>query len=308
MPPKVSVNICCYNSEKFIKETIESVEAQTFNDYEVIIIDDGSKDRTGEIVKSIKDPRMKYYYQDNKGLSVSRNRAIELSNGEFIAFLDHDDLWEKDKLEKQIALFKSKPDLGLVYSDCYVYNMKNKKKIKYSDLVKFHRGKVIDELFYEDFMPLLMIMIKKEIIKEIGGFNENLQIAEDYDFLVRLAEKYEVDYVPEPLGTYLMHEANSMRKKIRLFEEEIEVLSKYRDKFKNIKDKLFTKQLLKKHQEIVFMHIYENRSNEARNILNKMTGFSSTNLLLRAFTYIPNWISKIVFDQVIKVKINSVFE
>jgi len=300
MPAKVSVNICCYNPEKFIRNTIQSVLDQTFQDFEIIIIDDGSKDRTGEIIKSINDPRIKYYYQENQGLSPSRNRAMELSSGEYIAFLDHDDLWEKDKLEKQMALFESNPDLGLVYSDCYVYNLKNKKKIKYSDLVKFHRGKVIDGLFYEDFMPLLMIMVKKEIIKEIGGFDENFQIAEDYDFLVRLADKYEVDYVPESLGTYLIHEGNNIRKKLILFSEEINIMNKYRARFKEIKEGEFKKRVGKLNQEIVFMDIYEGKYKEARQIMGKS--------ILYLFTCLPKWTSKMIFGIIIRVMVNSIFE
>ena len=103
--PKISVNIPCYNSAAFIRETLESVLNQTYRDFEVIVMDDGSGDETGKIVKSFSDSRVKYFYKNNEGLSETRNKGIAASSGEYIAFIDHDDLWLPEKLEKQMELF-----------------------------------------------------------------------------------------------------------------------------------------------------------------------------------------------------------
>jgi len=228
MPPKVSVNICCYNSEKFIKETIESVLAQTFNDYEAIIIDDGSKDRTGEIIKSFNDPRIKYYYQENRGLSASRNRAIELSQGEYIALLDHDDIWYPNKLEKQMRLFNENPEIGLVFSNCYIKMVRNNKgRLFFRENEDFEKDPA-GKLFLKDYIPLFTIIVKKSIFNEIGGFDTNYRSCEDYDFLFRIIDKYRIGHIKEPLGDYILHGSNTyIVHSKKAHEEELQVINHY---------------------------------------------------------------------------------
>ena len=114
--PKVSVNITCFNSEKFIRETLSSVLSQTYGDFEVIVMDDGSTDGTGSIVKSFSDARIKYFYKKNEGLAETRNKAFEASGGEYIAFLDHDDIWQPDNLQIKVDILRQNPDCSLVYS------------------------------------------------------------------------------------------------------------------------------------------------------------------------------------------------
>src|SRR4028118_518511 len=117
--PQISVIIPAYNAERTIRETIESVQQQTFLDLELIVINDGSKDRTVELVQSIKDDRLKIFSYENGGVCVARNRGIDHANGEFIAFLDADDLWTPDKLELQAAALKQHPEAGVAYSWTY---------------------------------------------------------------------------------------------------------------------------------------------------------------------------------------------
>lgn len=120
MPPRVSVNVCCHNSQRYLEATLHSIFTQSFTDWELVIVNDGSTDGTDAIVRRhIASGRpIVYLPQANAGLSASRNEALRRSSGELIAFLDHDDLWEPAKLEKQVPLFDRSPRVGVVYADC----------------------------------------------------------------------------------------------------------------------------------------------------------------------------------------------
>jgi glycosyltransferase involved in cell wall biosynthesis len=241
--PKVSVNICCYNSEKYIKETIQSVLDQTFNDFEVIIIDDGSRDKSAEIIKSFSDQRLKYYYQNNQGLSSSRNRAIELSGGEYIALLDHDDLWNPNKLEKQIALFEKNPELALVFSNCYIISADGTISGTYFDINSPARGKVFDQLILRDFIPCLSAVIRKAVLIKTGLFRLDFKMAEEYDLFLRISKIAPIDYVDEPLASYRWHENNlSCNNPHRINRECVKIMD---DWLKRIKENRSERKLYK---------------------------------------------------------------
>lgn len=203
--PKISVNIACYNSEKYIARTIESVLAQTYRDFEIVIIDDGSTDGTGAIVRSFRDGRIRYFYKDNEGLSRTRNRGIEESLGEYIAFIDHDDVWVPEKLEKQIALFEGDPVLALVYSNFYRLFDDGSKVLAHAK--EQPAGYAFERFLYNYPVGLLTAMIRKRSFSEIGpAFDERLKIAEDFDVFMRILFRNKAAYIHEPLALYRMHE------------------------------------------------------------------------------------------------------
>lgn len=203
--PRVSVHISCYNSEKYISETIKSVLGQRFGDFELIIINDGSRDRTEEIVKSFRDSRIKYLYQDNQGLPRARNRAVALSNSEFIAFLDHDDLWLPDKLEKQISVFDKDADIALVYTNYYKLYPDGKKALGLSR--KQPEGRAFGQLLLRYTVSLTTTMVRRKALIELGDlFNERLRIFEDYDVFMRIIFKHKVAYLRQPLTIYRIHD------------------------------------------------------------------------------------------------------
>jgi len=269
--PKVSVNIPCYNSAPFIKATLESVLNQTYKDFEIIVIDDGSTDDTEKIVKSIKDPRIKYLYKVNEGLSKARNRAIDFSIGEYIAFLDHDDLWLPDKLEKQIKLFEDNKGLGLVFSDTYVLKNNKKENATYFKRCKPKKGYIFEELLFgrSNFIPLLTVMMRKNIFKEIGQFKEEYVIGEEYELFLRAAEKYEFDYVNKPLATYRIHSGNTSNKKDIFAKETFDILNFWKKQKPSIFEKN-QKKLLKKEADIFseLGDFYALNSNRKNAILN----------------------------------------
>ncbi|MCX5749199.1 MAG: glycosyltransferase [Candidatus Saganbacteria bacterium] len=233
--PLVSVNIPVFNCERYIKETVESVLSQTFQDYEIILIDDGSKDRTSEIIKTMTDPRIKYFYQENQGIGAARNSAIERSSGKYIAFLDHDDLWLPEKLEKQMRLFQKTPKPGLVYCDTTFFNEKGDLYSFYSKS-KPSRGMIFRDLLRKYNLSLETVVIDRKVLKETGLFDPEMMMVEEYDLFLRIASKYPADYVDEPLAKYRIHDRNySWGRESDAIREEKKVLEKLNEFIPNFK-------------------------------------------------------------------------
>lgn len=270
--PKVSVNIPVYNDEKHIRDTLDSALNQTYRDLEVIIVDDGSTDRTAEIIKGYHDPRVKYHYQANKGIGVARNKALELSVGKYIAFLDHDDLWLPQKLEKQMALFDKNPELGLVFCDTTFFNEQGDMYSIYAKR-KPPKGNVFDAILSWYFLSCETVVIKKEVIDKICFFPPNMMMAEEYDLFLRIAYKYPIDYVDEPLAKYRIHEKNySWGKELQAIEEEDEAIRHLLNMFPEI-EKQHTVSLQKKMNELdlrrVLLFWKEGKRAEAKHLLFK---------------------------------------
>lgn len=194
--PKISIIIPAYNVKLTIKSTIKSVRQQSFSDFELIVINDGSTDKTVEIVQGIKDARIKLFCYKNGGLPIARNRGIKQAKGDYIAFLDADDLWTKDKLEKQLAILEANPEAGVAYSrTSYIDEQGN---LLYDcDPVSFE-GNVLGALLLTNFLhngsnPL----IRRQAIKTVGEFDPTLKSSEDWDYYLRLAIHYPFCVVPE---------------------------------------------------------------------------------------------------------------
>lgn len=192
----VSVVIPAYNAENTIAETVKSVLTQTFTDFELIIIDDGSTDNTLDILKQFDDPRIQIYAFKNAGPQKSRNRGIEKARGKFISFLDADDLWLEDKLQLQIETLHNNPDASVVYSWCNVID-------ENSDLLRrgghfIRTGEVFKDLllvnFGENGSNFLSYL---DAVKSVGGFDEVIVAGQDRDMLLSLARHYQFEIVPK---------------------------------------------------------------------------------------------------------------
>jgi glycosyltransferase involved in cell wall biosynthesis len=206
--PLISVILPAYNAEKTIHETISSILFQSLDDFELIIIDDGSKDSTSEIIFNINDKRIKYFYQENKERAIARNIGISQSQGKFIAFIDSDDLWHQKKLEKQIAAFHENSSLGLIYSDLlYFDDQTGENKFKFSTLIKLHRGdNCLIPLLRNNYIQSPTPLVRKDIFTALGGFDNNLIPVEDWDMWIRITNQYLIDFVDEPLAYYRAHQ------------------------------------------------------------------------------------------------------
>jgi len=266
---KVSVILPTYNRSRMISEAIDSVLNQTFKDFELIVVDNYSTDNTESAVQSYRDKRIRYYKNHNHGLvSVSRNYGIEKSGGEYIAFLDDDDLWLPEKLEKQLILLDSNKELGLVYSD--YYNMDSNGNLIgepcFRSLKPF-RGNVFNELIVVNFVPQLTVLIRREALDVVGGFNLKYRIAQDYDLWLRIAERYLIDFTEEPLAKYRIHGGNVSGNQRLSISENIQVVDYWLKKKRDI-DRQFRKKA-KQEQAIrhTWLLLYYFRNHENRKTL-----------------------------------------
>lgn len=191
----ISIIVPAYNAEKYLKETILSVQQQTYKNWELIIVNDGSTDNTSSIINefSSNDSRIKYYYQPNGKQAKARNFAISKSSGYYLAFIDADDLWHPEKLEKQINVFRRFSHIDLVYTNgiSFVNTIENVISID-SEVEGFIDADIqFKSLLLGKSIPNLSVMLKRQVVLSVGGFMEDLRIqnAEDYQLWINLADK-----------------------------------------------------------------------------------------------------------------------
>lgn len=197
----ISVIIPAYNSADYISRCIDSVLNQTFQDFEILIIDDGSTDNTREIIESYTDKRIICLKQENAGPAAARNKGLEQAKGEYIAFLDADDMWTPDKLETQIKCFSENNKLCLVFSALQLIN-ENREVFHIKKHKKYSNDELLKQLLtdYPENIPLpSTVMLKKSYLDETGFFNPKLYTGEDFDLWLRLILKGEFCYIDEPL-------------------------------------------------------------------------------------------------------------
>lgn len=206
----VSVIIPTYNGSRFISETIQSALDQTYKNLEVIVINDGSTDNTADIVEDFikKDSRIRLINNKaNSGVSTARNIGIENSIGEYIALLDHDDLWLPDKLAKQIPLFTN--NTVLVYSNVIAYDIRRNTKYVVHNPKIFRSGKIIEYLSKENFIPCLTALIKKNALFSLKyTFDKDMCMFEEYDLFIRLSLIGDFNFTPEVTAVCRIHGNN----------------------------------------------------------------------------------------------------
>ena len=195
--PKVSVILPVYNNDIYLSQAIESVLHQTCKDFELIIVDDGSIDKTGEIAKKYADANpgvVLYIYQENKGPGAARNTALKEAKGKYIAFIDGDDKWLESKLEKQVEVLDNNPDVGLVYSDFYYFSeRKTKTVLRTKKEFELPRGDTTIHFFFKYFMFTSTVMVRKVFTDKVGFFREDIFVGEDFDFFLRLSTLCKVE-------------------------------------------------------------------------------------------------------------------
>ncbi len=244
--PIVSVIIPVYNGERYLSETIDSVIAQTEVNWEIIAVNDGSTDRSLEIlneyVKKAPD-RIRVITLVNGGVSKARNAAVAIALGTYIAFLDQDDLWAPNKLQRQIDMLSRNKNLGISFTNETLIDEKG--LIIRENVLKFgkkQRGRVFECLLFENFIPISSVMFKKELFEKIGGFDPRFSLAEDYDFLLKVTQEVSVDYIDDPLLLYREHDESGTHKKIdRIAAESISII----DRWKQQKPWIFRRHFLK---------------------------------------------------------------
>lgn len=273
----ISVIIPVFNGEKTIAKTIDSVLHQSFTDLEILVINDGSTDSTEQVVKSFQDSRIKILSYSNAGLSASRNRGIEQASGDFVSFIDADDLWTEDKLQAQYESLMQNKKAVVAYSWTN-YIDANNKIIKAGMKVTFE-GDVFARLLVSNFLengsnPL----IYRHVFNNVGGFDESLKAAEDWDMWLRLAAEYEFACVQKAQILYRVSH-NSMSTKLK--QQELASLK--------VVDKIYKHcraENLKHIRKITLAHIYKYltfKSLEKRNKI--MPNFLSIYFLINCWKY-----------------------
>jgi len=223
--PKVSVIIPTYNRAKYLPKAIDSVLNQTYQDFEIIIVDDGSIDNTKDILAKY-DGKIRYFYQENKGPSAARNLGIKKACGEYVAFLDADDIWFPDKLDKQLGIFNNDDKIGLVHSQMYVISNNNLASLSQNIKPKRLPGSSFAELLFYGSGPPSTFMVKHKCFKKTGLFDKNLKTLEDLDMAVRIARFYKVVFIPFPLGSYRQHTTNTTLNTEKVYKGQVSYWAK----------------------------------------------------------------------------------
>lgn len=196
MSPQVSVIITTYNRAAMVVEAVESVLAQEITDFELIVIDDGSTDETEERL-SVFESRLKYYQQENAGVSAARNRGLEIASAPLVAFLDSDDLWLPAKLQVQHKYLKKNPEIHICQTEEIWW--RNGRRVN----PKKHHQKPSGDIFRRSLDLCLVspsaVMVRGSLLEKVGYFDEELPAAEDYDLWLRVSVEYPVVLLPSPL-------------------------------------------------------------------------------------------------------------
>jgi len=212
--PETSVVITCYNYARYLDGCLRSVLDQTYQDYEIIVVDDGSTDGTPQIMEQFSDvPNLRYIRQENRGQASAKNKGIQEAQGRFVSFLDADDLWERDKLARQVRLFDN-PAVGVVYSRAHLIDQDgNPLTLHFGGQYLTPRsGRVSQWLLFDNFIWFSSSVVRKECFEKIGVFDETLSMGIDWDLWLKISTQYEFDFVDEPLLAYRTGHAGQMSK------------------------------------------------------------------------------------------------
>ncbi len=232
----VSVIIPSYNGSEYLPDTLDSVLKQTYTDYEIIIVDDGSSDDTKEVVERYQrkfPKKIKYIYQKNAGPASARNNGIRNSSGEFIAFVDCDDIWVPEKLEVQVDYLRKYPQYGFVFSDVFALDEdgkvgKNMMRFKHPE-----SGDIFYSLLKENFVMTLTLVARRKCIEKVNGFLEDQSIftSEDHYCWLKMANYYEGAYIYMPLAHYRIRQGSLSSKAVTLRENDLRVIEMIIDEF-----------------------------------------------------------------------------
>lgn len=216
----VSIVTPTFNRARFLPDAVASVLAQTYQDFELIIVDDGSTDDTKAVLEPfLSDARIRYHFQPNQGQSRARNHALSMAKGQFVAFLDSDDLWDSAKLSNQVRILTERDSVDVVHGDertideCgAVISEKNMRR---------YSGSIARYLLADNSVSITTALVRKRCFDEMGGFDESVGVADDYDLWLRFSARYCFHYEPEIVASYrVMSDQISSDKKRRFAANE----------------------------------------------------------------------------------------
>lgn len=261
--PLVSIVINCYNGEKYLRQSIESILGQSYKNLELIFWDNHSTDQSRNIIKSYDDSRIKIFFsQNHTTLYQARNLALKECKGDFISFLDVDDYYLKDKIAKQLPYFKDEK-VGVIYSNYYRYYEDIKKKKLLSNKI-LPSGNLTQYILEESQISFMTVIVRKKSLDSLEfNFDREYSIIGDYDLLYRLSFNWNFYYINEPLAVYRIHDENFSKNSILFIDELKDWYNKNYNSFLNKKNYIYKK--------IIFLQALEYLSK--KNMLKFFTEF-----------------------------------
>jgi glycosyltransferase involved in cell wall biosynthesis len=290
--PKVSVVIPTYNSAVMVKEAIESVLSQTYSNFEISVVDDGSTDDTEKVVRQFGD-RVRYFKQANQGVSAARNAGIKQARSEYIAFLDSDDLWLPEKLAEEVPLLDTDPKVGLVYCDWAVVCGESVLQSSYLKDLPAASGYIFDELIQSGFILTSGVVVRRACLEDVGDFDTSLSIAQDYDLWLRISYRWRVQLVNRCLFTKRSWDGSLSSNLIKTAQERIAL---YHKTLRDLSDMtprsrhLVRRQLSLNYWDVGYDHFDKFDFKEARSNFSSSLRYDRTNVNALAYwaaTYLP---------------------
>ncbi|MEZ5361550.1 MAG: glycosyltransferase [Bryobacterales bacterium] len=230
--PRVSIIVPTYNRRAFLADALESIWAQTYQDFEVIVVDDGSTDDTREYLEGLREPRLRSLFRPHAGVCEAANAGLRAARGELVARLDSDDTWLPDMLEVEIAALDARPDAGLVYARAQFVDAKGNPKGRTTGMPLRFPGDSLRSMLYEDCTTQCTIVARRKALEVIGLYDSDLATSEDWDLWLRFARRHTFVFLDRVTAHYRMHEGNSTSNRNRLrFATMLETRRKVLDKF-----------------------------------------------------------------------------
>lgn len=298
--PLVSIIMPAYNTAEFIAETIGTVRAQTYTNWELVIVDDGSTDNLKEVIGSLKLPvrQLQYFTSANKGPGAARNYAISKAKGDIIAFLDADDLWAPEKLDKQVeamltdqydVVFSSGQFLGAPAGAVFT-----------TAIGKFNGDEMFHELYQHNRIPIVSVVTKKKLVQAVGGFKEESLLArkcEDYDLWMRLA-RHGATFcgLEDKLVTYRIHANSAAGQTTTILEADIMAVSQYNDYVEQQDPKLYKDRMGQLYDRLAASYATDGQSAKARQALQHLKDYrSNLTVILKglALRLLGKWYGKL---------------
>lgn len=285
MQPLVSVIMPAYNAEKFIAESIESVLAQTYQNWELIVVDDGSTDKTAEIALQFgaKENRVKYFFQPNGRLGKARNTGIQKSSGSLVAFLDSDDLWLSEKLQRQIQI-QRETGANVVYTEAVIFYEPG--SVPGATEFSIYTGKIdgprmIDLLLLVNRIPVSSVLLEMDSLKRAGPFEEDPDFhgCEDYDLWLKLARGGAVFYgMPDKLIRYRRHQMAMTHRESKVLKPMLRVVSRHLDAGTLSTDKKRTR-LRRLYRDLIAALLEEGELAEAQEFLREFSAWDNSGIV-----------------------------
>lgn len=267
---RVSILTPVYLGEAYVAESIESALSQTYPYFEIIVVNDGSPGNCRELVRPfLSDSRVRYVEKENGGVASARNAALAVAVGEFIGFLDQDDLWLPDKLEKQVRFLDAHPECAFVHARQLYIDSSNRPIDREFINIEPIRGDCFSLLFERNRIGVLTVLARKHAVEEAGGFNVSSSGADDYEVWLRISFRRLVGFIDEPVAAYRVHDCNASHDPIKTTEADLAVIESVCRSLPNIEEKisreLIRKRRFKLHWELGGWYSWQERNiSEAR--------------------------------------------